>query len=52
MDEFASTAGVRTFTRALRFQCQDAAPHVRAVDAVMTLMWLSPAPGYHILRNA
>ncbi|MEV4132215.1 SDR family NAD(P)-dependent oxidoreductase [Dactylosporangium sp. NPDC049742] len=34
----ATKAAVRSFTRALRYQCQDAAPHVRVVDAVMTLV--------------
>ncbi len=34
----ATKAGVRTFTRALRYQCQDTAPHVRVIDAVMTLV--------------
>jgi uncharacterized oxidoreductase len=34
----ATKAGVRAFTRALRYQCQHAAPHIRVVDAVMTLV--------------
>ncbi len=34
----ATKAAVRTFTRALRYQCQDAAPHVLVVDAVMALV--------------
>ncbi|WFE47762.1 SDR family NAD(P)-dependent oxidoreductase [Verrucosispora sp. WMMD1129] len=34
----ATKAGVRTFTRALRYQCQDAAPNVRVIDAVMALV--------------
>lgn len=34
----ATKAGVRAFTRALRYQCQDGAPHVRVVDVVMTLV--------------
>lgn len=34
----ATKAGVRTFTRALRYQCQQAAPHVRVIDAVMALV--------------
>jgi len=34
----ATKAAVRTFTRALRYQCQDAAPHVHVVEAVMALV--------------
>ncbi|GAA2601342.1 SDR family oxidoreductase [Dactylosporangium fulvum] len=34
----ATKAGVRAFTRALRYQCQDSAPHVRVIDAVMALV--------------
>ncbi|MFC8847971.1 MULTISPECIES: SDR family oxidoreductase [unclassified Micromonospora] len=34
----ATKAGVRAFTRALRYQCQDLAPQVRVVDAVMALV--------------
>lgn len=34
----ASKAAVRTFTRALRYQCEDAAPHVRVVDVVLPLV--------------
>ncbi|WP_439658341.1 SDR family oxidoreductase [Lentzea sp. HUAS TT2] len=34
----ATKAAVRTFSRALRYQCQDAAPHVRVIDAVMPLV--------------
>lgn len=34
----ATKAGVRTFTRALRYQCQHAAPHIQVIDAVMTLV--------------
>jgi uncharacterized oxidoreductase len=34
----ATKAGVRVFTRALRYQCQHAAPHIRAIDAVMALV--------------
>ncbi|MFV2104779.1 SDR family oxidoreductase [Micromonospora sp. LOL_024] len=34
----ATKAGVRTFTRALRYQCQDAAPNVSVIDAVMALV--------------
>lgn len=34
----ATKAGVRVFTRALRYQCQHAAPHIRVIDAVMPLV--------------
>ncbi|MCW6009195.1 SDR family NAD(P)-dependent oxidoreductase [Micromonospora sp. CPCC 205371] len=34
----ATKAGVRVFTRALRYQCQDAAPHIQVIDTVMTLV--------------
>ncbi|MET7419722.1 SDR family NAD(P)-dependent oxidoreductase [Dactylosporangium sp. NPDC005555] len=34
----ATKAAVRAFTRALRYQCQDDAPHVHVVDAVMALV--------------
>jgi len=34
----ATKAAVRTFSRALRYQCQYAASHVRVIDAVMPLV--------------
>lgn len=34
----ATKAAVRAFTRALRYQCQDAAPHIRVIDTVMALV--------------
>lgn len=34
----ATKAGVRVFTRALRYQCQDAAPHVRVIDVVLPIV--------------
>ena len=34
----ASEAAVRIFTRALRYQCEDQASHVRVVDAVLPLV--------------
>ncbi|MEU9609250.1 SDR family NAD(P)-dependent oxidoreductase [Streptomyces sp. NPDC048057] len=34
----AAKSAVRTFTRSLRYQCEDAAPHVRVVDAVLPLV--------------
>lgn len=34
----ATKAAVRTFTRALRYQCQDAAPHIQVIDAVLPLV--------------
>ncbi|MEU5402919.1 SDR family NAD(P)-dependent oxidoreductase [Streptomyces sp. NPDC005963] len=34
----AAKAGVRTFTRALRYQCEDAAPHIRVIDAILPLV--------------
>lgn len=34
----ATKAGVRAFTRALRYQCQVAAPHVQVTDAVLPLV--------------
>jgi uncharacterized oxidoreductase len=34
----ATKAGVRAFTRALGYQCADAAPHVQVFDAVMALV--------------
>ncbi|WP_079408249.1 SDR family oxidoreductase [Streptomyces sp. 3211] len=34
----ATKAAVRTFTRALRYQCQDAAPHIRVIDAILPLV--------------
>ncbi|MER7007656.1 SDR family NAD(P)-dependent oxidoreductase [Dactylosporangium sp. NPDC000555] len=33
----ATKAAVRTFTRALRYQCQDTAPHVRVTDVILPL---------------
>ncbi|SFR02679.1 uncharacterized oxidoreductase [Lentzea waywayandensis] len=34
----ATKAAVRTFSRALRYQCEASAPHVRVIDAVMPLV--------------
>ncbi|MER8042850.1 SDR family NAD(P)-dependent oxidoreductase [Streptomyces sp. NPDC094032] len=34
----AAKAGLRTFTRALRYQCQEGAPALRVVDAVLPLV--------------
>ncbi|MEV7522077.1 SDR family NAD(P)-dependent oxidoreductase [Streptomyces sp. NPDC091371] len=34
----AAKAALRTFTRALRYQCQDAAPNIRVIDAVLPLV--------------
>lgn len=34
----ATKAGVRSFTRALRYQCEDALPHVRIVEALPPLV--------------
>lgn len=34
----ATKAAVRSFTKALRYQCEDRAPHVRVVEAVMALV--------------
>jgi len=34
----ATKAGLRTFTRALRYRCEDAAPTIRVVDVVMALV--------------
>ncbi|MFF2025375.1 SDR family oxidoreductase [Streptomyces sp. NPDC058171] len=34
----AAKSAVRTFTRALRYQCEDGAPHVQVVDAVLPLV--------------
>ncbi|MFJ3876225.1 SDR family oxidoreductase [Streptomyces sp. NPDC090077] len=34
----ATKAAVRTFTRALRYQCEDTAPHIRVIDAVLPLV--------------
>ncbi|MEU4426816.1 SDR family NAD(P)-dependent oxidoreductase [Actinoplanes sp. NPDC024001] len=34
----ATKAGVRTFTRALRYQCEQGAPHVRVCEAMMPLV--------------
>jgi uncharacterized oxidoreductase len=34
----AAKSGVRTFTRALRYQCQDAASNIRVIDAVLPLV--------------
>lgn len=34
----ATKAAVRAFTRALRYQCQDAAPHVRVTDVILPLV--------------
>jgi uncharacterized oxidoreductase len=34
----ATKAGVRTFTRALRYQCEESAPHVRIAEAMMPLV--------------
>jgi uncharacterized oxidoreductase len=41
----ATKAGVRTFTRALRYQCQDAAPHIRVIDSVMARVDTNMARG-------
>ncbi|HWS38165.1 MAG TPA: SDR family NAD(P)-dependent oxidoreductase [Actinoplanes sp.] len=34
----ATKAGVRTFTRALRYQCEHTAPHIRVTEAMMPLV--------------
>lgn len=34
----ATKAGVRHFTRAIRYQCEDAAPHIQVSEAVMALV--------------
>lgn len=34
----ATKAGVRSFTRALRYQCEDALPHIRIVEALPPLV--------------
>ncbi|GLF92884.1 SDR family oxidoreductase [Streptomyces yaizuensis] len=34
----AAKSAVRTFTRALRYQCEEAAPHIRVMDAVLPLV--------------
>lgn len=34
----ATKAGVRSFTRALRYQCEDALPHIRVVEALPPLV--------------
>jgi uncharacterized oxidoreductase len=34
----ATEAAVRTFSRTLRYQCEDSAPHVRVIDAVLPLV--------------
>ncbi|MGN9813363.1 SDR family oxidoreductase [Micromonospora sp. BQ11] len=34
----ATKAAVRTFTRALRYQCQDTAPHIRVTDVILPLV--------------
>lgn len=34
----ATKAAVRSFTKALRYQCEDRAPHIRVVEAVMALV--------------
>jgi uncharacterized oxidoreductase len=34
----ATKAGVRTFTRALRYQCEDGAPHVQVTEIVLPLV--------------
>jgi uncharacterized oxidoreductase len=34
----ATKAAVRSFTKAVRYQCEDRAPHVRIVEAVMALV--------------
>jgi uncharacterized oxidoreductase len=43
----ATKAGVRTFTRALRYQCQHAAPHIQVIDAVMALVDTDMTRGGH-----
>ncbi|MEU9337058.1 SDR family NAD(P)-dependent oxidoreductase [Streptomyces sp. NPDC048290] len=34
----AAKSAVRTFTRSLRYQCEDGAPHIRVIDAVLPLV--------------
>jgi uncharacterized oxidoreductase len=34
----ATKAAVRTFTRALRYQCEDSAPHLNVVDVILPLV--------------
>ncbi|MER5769171.1 SDR family oxidoreductase [Streptomyces sp. NPDC001985] len=34
----AAKSAVRTFTRALRYQCEDAAPHIKVMDAILPLV--------------
>ncbi|MFC4068864.1 SDR family oxidoreductase [Actinoplanes subglobosus] len=34
----ATKAGVRTFTRAIRYQCEQSAPHIRIAEAMMPLV--------------
>lgn len=34
----ASKAGLRTFTRALRYRCEDAAPTIRIIDVIMAFV--------------
>ncbi|MFE0425613.1 SDR family oxidoreductase [Streptomyces sp. NPDC058953] len=34
----AAKAAVHTFTRALRYQCEDSAPHIRVVDVILPLV--------------
>lgn len=34
----ATKAGLRGFTRALRYRCEDAAPHLRVVDVILPLV--------------
>lgn len=34
----ATKAGLRSFTRALRYQCSESAPHIKVVEAVMALV--------------
>lgn len=58
----ATKSGVRAFTRALRYQCQDTAPHIHVIDAVLPLVdtdmthgrgngKISPAQAAHALLN-
>jgi uncharacterized oxidoreductase len=34
----AAKSAVRTFTRSLRYQCEDGAPHIQVIDAVLPLV--------------
>lgn len=42
----ATKAGLRTFTRTLRYQCEDSAPHVQVTEGILTIVDTDMTRGY------